>query len=396
MKLPGYYTSGQFAKMAKISVRTVRFYDKQNILKPSFVSSSGSRYYTDQDFVRLQQILLLKYLGFSLDEIRSMTIEDSNYHFLLDSLNLQQKLVRDQIAQLQLVEKAIEDTAREIRTHHNIDWEHMLNLIHLTNVKQTMKTHYQNSRNISSRIRLHSLCSTNRQGWFPWLYQEYSIQDGMKILELGCGDGALWSENKPLLPQKISVTLSDISDGMLNDARKNIGEQDPRFSFSRFDCQEIPFAPASFDLVIANHVLFYPEDLSRTLSGIQRVLKPGGRLLCSAYSSRHMQEISRLVQEFDPRIVLSSEKLYEIFGMENGAELLKPYFSKVDWHLYQDSLLVTAPEPLVQYIQSCHGNQNQYILEKHKEFLSFVSQKVEKGFSITKEAGYFSCENFFV
>lgn len=48
MKLPGYYTSGQFAKMANISVRTVRFYDKQNILKPSYVSSSGSRFYTDR------------------------------------------------------------------------------------------------------------------------------------------------------------------------------------------------------------------------------------------------------------------------------------------------------------------------------------------------------------
>ena len=43
MNLPGYYTSGQFARMANISVRTVRFYDKQNILKPSYVSPSGSR-----------------------------------------------------------------------------------------------------------------------------------------------------------------------------------------------------------------------------------------------------------------------------------------------------------------------------------------------------------------
>ena len=73
MKPAGYYTSGQFAKMAHISVRTVRFYDKQNILKPSYVSPAGSRFYTDQDFARLQQILLLKYLGFSLEDIKEMT-----------------------------------------------------------------------------------------------------------------------------------------------------------------------------------------------------------------------------------------------------------------------------------------------------------------------------------
>ncbi|MBR4027504.1 MAG: MerR family DNA-binding transcriptional regulator, partial [Lachnospiraceae bacterium] len=34
MKLDGYYSSGEFARMAKVSIRTIRFYDKQNILKP--------------------------------------------------------------------------------------------------------------------------------------------------------------------------------------------------------------------------------------------------------------------------------------------------------------------------------------------------------------------------
>ena len=91
MKPDGYYTSGQFAKMARSSVRTVRFYDKQNILKPSYVSPAGSRFYTEKDFARLQQILLLKYLGFSLEDIREMTIDDTDYHFTLNSLALQHK-----------------------------------------------------------------------------------------------------------------------------------------------------------------------------------------------------------------------------------------------------------------------------------------------------------------
>ena len=90
------------------------YYDKQDILKPSFVTEAGARFYTDEDFARLQQILLLKYLGFSLDDIREMTIDDSDYHFMLNSLNIQLKLVKDKIEQMQLVEKAIEDTASAI------------------------------------------------------------------------------------------------------------------------------------------------------------------------------------------------------------------------------------------------------------------------------------------
>ena len=84
MKKEGYYSSGCFAKMAHITKKTVRYYDEHNILKPSYVSPTGARFYSDEDFARLQQILLLKYLGFSLNDIREMTVNDSSYHFMAD------------------------------------------------------------------------------------------------------------------------------------------------------------------------------------------------------------------------------------------------------------------------------------------------------------------------
>ena len=163
MKKPGYYSSGEFAGMAHISVRTVRYYDKQNILKPSYINESGARFYTDQDFVRLQQIMLLKYLGFTLEDIREILIEDMDYHFLGNSLELQRKLIQDKIEQLQLVEKAIADTAEEIRRSENVNWNHMLDLIHLTTMENSLKIQYQNSGNIAARIRLHSQYSSNPQ-----------------------------------------------------------------------------------------------------------------------------------------------------------------------------------------------------------------------------------------
>ena len=132
MKKPGYYSSGEFARMAGVTLRTIRYYDKQNILKPSLVSEAGARFYTEKDFARLQQILLLKYLGFSLDDIREMTIDDVDYHFLLNSLGIQLKLVKDRLEQMQLVEQAIQDTMDVIQTERTVDWSNMLNLIHLT------------------------------------------------------------------------------------------------------------------------------------------------------------------------------------------------------------------------------------------------------------------------
>ena len=392
MKKDGYYSSGEFARMAHVTLRTVRYYDKQDILKPSLVTESGARFYTDEDFARLQQILLLKYLGFSLDDIREMAIGDSDYHFMLNSLNIQLRLVRDRIEQMQLVEKAIQDTAQVIQEQHTIDWSQMLNLIHLTGMEKSLKNQYQNATNISSRINLHNLYSQNKQGWFPWIFQQCHIRPGLRILELGCGDGTLWTENLSLIPEDISITLSDISSGMLRDARRAIGSSDTRFAFRAFDCKKIPYKDESFDLVIANHVLFYCDDIPAVLKEVCRVLSPGGHFLCSAYGKAHMQEVSQLVEDFDDRIVLSADKLYERFGRENGRKILDPFFPDAKWHSYEDFLLVQDAEPLISYVLSCHGNQNQYILDHYKEFRAFATKKTAKGFRITKDAGVFLCE----
>ena len=104
-----------------------------------------------------------------------------------------------------------------------------------------------------------------------------------------------------------------------------------------------------------------------------------------------MKEVSQLVQNFDDRIVLSAEKLYDKFGKENGESILRSYFSIIEWRLYEDELIVPEPEPLISYVLSCHGNQGQYLTEKYKEFRAYVKRKTDQEFRISKEAGVFVC-----
>lgn len=389
MRITGYYSSGEFAKMAGITKKTIRYYDEHNILKPSYVNEHGARFYSDKDFARLQQILLFKYLGFSLDDIKEMTINDSDHIFLHDSLMLQKKLIEDRIEQLELVKNAITDMSGVVAEGKEIDWSRMLNLIHLTDMEKSMTNQYRNASNISARINLHSKYSTNKTGWFPWIYEQCGLEKGMRVLELGCGDASLWINNIGKLPEGISITLSDISEGMLRDVRRSVCGNDPRFSFKVTDCHDIHEKDSSYDIVIANHVLFYCDDVSAACGGISRVLKPGGRLICSTYGNNHMIEVGSLVTEFDSRIVLAAENLYNNFGKENGAAILAPYYNSVNWIQYEDSLVVTEPEALISYILSCHGNQNRYILDRYKDFKSYVRKKSMNGFHITKDAGIF-------
>lgn len=394
MRLIGYYSSGQFARMAGVTIRTIRYYDKQNILKPSHVSDSGARFYTDSDFARLQQILLLKYLGFSLDDIREMVIDTTDHHFILNALRLQKKLVEDRIEQMQLVNSAIDDTVSAIEKDNQLDWSQMLELIHLTGMEKSLKTQYQNAGNISARISLHKDYSVNKQGWFPWLYEQCQVEEGMKLLEIGCGNGALWTENVNRLPMGISVILSDISEGMIRDARRGLINDKGIFSFECFDCHELPYKDESFDLVIANHLLFYCEDIDKVCGEAKRVLKKGGSFVCSTYGSNHMKEITELVQSFDSRIVLAARNLYDEFGLENGEEILRHTFKEVECRRFDDAIIINKPEPLIDYILSCHGNQNQILLDRYKDFKAFVEKKMRYGFRITKDAGVFISKKF--
>src|SRR5262245_43496748 len=62
---------GELARRAGLTVRTLHHYDEIGLLKPSLHSEGGHRLYTGEDVARLQQVVSLRQLGFSLDEIRS-------------------------------------------------------------------------------------------------------------------------------------------------------------------------------------------------------------------------------------------------------------------------------------------------------------------------------------
>lgn len=91
MKLPGYYSSGEFAHKAHITKKTLRYYDEHNIFKPSYVTDKGARFYNDNDFAKLQQIQFFKYLGFSLDDIKEMTLREVDSKTILDSFHMQMR-----------------------------------------------------------------------------------------------------------------------------------------------------------------------------------------------------------------------------------------------------------------------------------------------------------------
>jgi len=377
-----YYKTGQFAKLANVSERTIRYYDKIGLLKPSFVMENGYRQYSDLDLLKLQKILSLKHLGFSIEEIFPMVMDNTN---LKESFDLQIDLIEDKISHLQ----SLKDALKRASQTPDLSWNMILSLVQLSNEETNIIEQYKNAKNLNDRISLHEKYSTNKQGWFNWLFNQIDFSRVNRLLELGCGNGKLWQENRIDLRNR-EIFLSDISEGMVEEVRNKLGSD---FNCIVADAEKIPFKDKYFDTIIANHVLFYLNDLNLSLKEISRVLRPNGILYCSTYGKNHMKEITEIVQSFDSRINLSNFSLYDIFGLENGESILSKYFSNIQRMDYRDSLEITESKPLIDYIMSCHGNQNEILGPRLNEFKEYIEELLKNNGKIvvTKQAGLLKC-----
>lgn len=93
-------TIGEVAKKLGITVRTLQYYDEVNLLSPSSESQGGRRLYTDRDIIKLYQILSLKHLGFSLDDIKNRLIRLNTPTDVAEALSAQAAILQEKIDSL--------------------------------------------------------------------------------------------------------------------------------------------------------------------------------------------------------------------------------------------------------------------------------------------------------
>jgi MerR family transcriptional regulator, thiopeptide resistance regulator len=129
-----HFRSGEFARSAGVTVRTIRYYDRLGLLKPSARSESGQRLYSDMDFARLQQILTLKLIGLSLDEIKNLlTTDPAAIQHLLER---QRRVLAEQARQLAVVIHTIEKAQQALDASPQLDLETFVNIIKAVNMAE--------------------------------------------------------------------------------------------------------------------------------------------------------------------------------------------------------------------------------------------------------------------
>ncbi|MFC1924369.1 class I SAM-dependent methyltransferase [Chloroflexota bacterium] len=265
----------------------------------------------------------------------------------------------------------------------------------ITETKHIMNKQYRDASNLNARLSLHQQFSTNKYGWERWLFDQFKFPLRGRILELGCGTGKLWLENLDRIPAGLEVILSDLSAGMVQEARCNIGHTQPFFQFEIVDAQSIPFDDKVFDIVIANHMLYHMPEIDKALIEIQRVLKSTGRLYSSTIGKNHLKELSVLISRFDSRLPSWGQLPSDSFSLENGSDQLGRYFVNVSLNHYPDSLIVTDAGMLTDYIAS---GLMENTSDRYMDLAKFVKQELQANdgrFHITKDWGFFESSGLY-
>ena len=246
---------------------------------------------------------------------------------------------------------------------------------------------YQTAEKLNTRISIHEKYSVNKQSFGDWIVSYYEIKPGFRILELGCGTGDMWKGKLHLLENGSQLTLTDFSEGMLEAARHTISGC-KNVDFRVVDIQNSPYENASFDMVIANMMLYHVPDLHKGLSEVRRVLKPGGKFYCATYGEHGIMEF-----------INDTLKEYNIFGsigksftLQNGGNSLTRHFRYVERLTREDGLAVTHVADFVDYVLSLSSLAGLENTAAEVLVRAFEKKRINGILYVPKEYGMFICK----
>lgn len=206
---------------------------------------------------------------------------------------------------------------------------------------------YRDDSRLNARFDLYRRFQTVTGSLYRWTFDQLRLPEPASVLELGCGPGHLWAANEERVPQGWTVVLTDFSPGMIDAARRRLGD---RFQYAIADADALPHPAGRFDAVIANHMLYHVPDLPRTVREIARVLRPDGALHAVTNGRDHLRELDELAARWMPPGTLN--RAATGFRLEDGPEHLRASFAEVETVAREGGLRITEAEPVAAYVRS--------------------------------------------
>lgn len=126
----------EFANLVQVSVRTLHHYDKIGLLKPSLRQSNNYRLYSEEDLLKLQQIIALKFFGFELSQIQKLLTRNDK---VSDSLAMQSRFLREKANSLMEASAILDGISQDCSNNTSIPWRKVIELIEVYKMTQQLE-----------------------------------------------------------------------------------------------------------------------------------------------------------------------------------------------------------------------------------------------------------------
>jgi len=250
---------------------------------------------------------------------------------------------------------------------------------------------YADSKKLSVRANIH--VKYGRGDWFSWLASQPDWPPDGKVLEVGCGAGWFWAEAATHLSPGLRIQLTDLSPGMVKEAVVRVRETAHwrQVEGCVADASRLPFPDASFDAVLASHMLYHIPDPRDALAEIARVLGANGIAAIATNGISNMRELLDL-----RRLVFGGEhgdQVSAAFTLENGQPMAEAVFATVELRKYPDRLVCSEPQDIVDYLTSSPPGDgaSEAEIEALRRRVATAFEMGDGKLVVTKDVGVFLC-----
>lgn len=207
---------------------------------------------------------------------------------------------------------------------------------------------YATDEMLKLRYHIHETYSVPNVDFRQWVISRLHWSGSERVLDLGCGPGAYVETLAAMVPEVRYMGL-DFSAGML--------EKHPqRGAITQADSQDLPYAAHSFDVVMANHMLYHLPDIDRALAEIRRVLRPDGVLLAATNSVESMPQFRDLFKRAIMVLTAPGKQIKVprpasyAFTLESGTRQLSNRFFAVMRQDFPSAFVFDEIEPVMEYL----------------------------------------------
>ena len=364
------YTIGQLAKLAGISAKTLRVYEKKGLLVPERNKDNSYRLYGEEAVRTLEKIQLMKWLDFSLDQIAEFLALYENVS-REKMLLAQKRLLEKKRAQLNTVIAHVDRAVQECKLGEQDSNAFLKSLG--TIVKN------QRADELVGHLSRHS---NEPWGWSRYVVDTVGLEPDMRVLDAGAGWGNLWRCNEERLPEGISITCVDKHNTHMDTFCSYVEEQkragkfaNSKFNFVWDDLESMSFEK-KYSRIFFNHTVAHIADRMALYHKFYSVLEEAGILTCTWGGYLFYDKMQPFFREFFgtcPELdegLLKHKKRADVWEQE-----LQDVFPVVEKHAYIITLHFATAEEFLDYILQVCKPVREVLEVRREEFITYLKSK---------------------